>query len=137
MTPEHFTDLMQPILKACSNTAIDATLEDALNASFPPSSATFRNIEKACHDAIAAGWMCSQGGAGRRFGRVIEAGGATAGLSVDVVDLENIVGVIREVLENEDRTARIIGEAESVLANLDWEQSSRQLVAEFGRIVSP
>jgi glycosyltransferase involved in cell wall biosynthesis len=53
------------------------------------------------------------------------------------LDLENIVGVIREVLENEDLTARIIGEAESVLANLDWEQSSRQLVAEFGRIVSP
>jgi glycosyltransferase involved in cell wall biosynthesis len=50
---------------------------------------------------------------------------------------ENIAGVMKEVLENPDRTARIMGKTESVLANLDWEQSSRRLVAELVRAVSP
>lgn len=36
--------------------------------------------------------MCSQGGSGRRFGRVIEAAPETHDLSVDVVDLIDIVG---------------------------------------------
>jgi hypothetical protein len=44
---------------------------------------------------------------------------------------------MKEVLENPDRTARIMGKTESVLANLDWEQSSRRLVAELVRAVSP
>jgi len=45
--------------------------------------------------------------------------------------------VMTEIFGNEDRTARVIKETGSVLANLDWEQSSRQLVAELGRAVSP
>ena len=36
--------------------------------------------------------MCAQGAEGRRFGRVIEPSEDTAMLSVDVVDLTNIVG---------------------------------------------
>ena len=36
--------------------------------------------------------MCAQGGKGRRFGRVSEASEETGSLSVDVVDLENILG---------------------------------------------
>ena len=63
-----------------------------LNAEFPATGELFTNIEAACHDAIEAGWMCAQGGDGRRFGRVIQPSEETAGLSVDVVDLENIVG---------------------------------------------
>jgi hypothetical protein len=36
--------------------------------------------------------MCSQGGEGRRFGRVIEPSPETGDLSVDVVQLRDIVG---------------------------------------------
>jgi glycosyltransferase involved in cell wall biosynthesis len=53
------------------------------------------------------------------------------------LDAESIAGVMTEIFGNEDRTARVIKETGSVLANLDWEQSSRQLVAELGRAVSP
>ena len=35
--------------------------------------------------------MCTQGGEGRRFGRVVKPCEATGGLSVDVVDLVDIV----------------------------------------------
>jgi hypothetical protein len=49
----------------------------------------------------------------------------------------SIAGAMVEILGNMDRTARVMGEAGSVLARLDWEKSSRQLVAELGRALSP
>ncbi len=92
MDRNRFRELIQPVAAVISKMSLDAGLEEHLSALFPPESDNFKAIESACHEAIAAGWMCAQGGPGRRFGRVIEAGPDTHGLSVDVVDLEDIVG---------------------------------------------
>ena len=92
MEADRFRDLIQPVSAAIAGKSLDAALEDELRTLFPSDGDTFKAIETACHEAIAAGWMCNQGGPGRRFGRVIEAGPETHGLSVDVVDLEDIVG---------------------------------------------
>lgn len=92
MDPRQFKELMAPILNAISGRDIDQVLADELNRDFPPESETFKAINSACHMATAAGWMCSQGGDGRRFGRVIEASPETHDLSVDVVQLRDIVG---------------------------------------------
>ncbi len=92
MTVDEFKELIKPVAGAIAGNPIDAALADELNRRFPPGGTEFKAIESACHDAIAAGWMCSQGGEGRRFGRVIEAGPDTHDLSVDVVDLKDIVG---------------------------------------------
>jgi hypothetical protein len=89
---EEFKSLMKPVMDAIAETGVTSDLEGKLNAAFPPDSETFRTIERTCHDAIAAGWMCTQGGEGRRFGRIIEPSQETHGLSVDVVDLTDIVG---------------------------------------------
>ncbi|NNF78637.1 MAG: DUF4863 family protein [Rhizobiales bacterium] len=83
---------MKPIFATISRAKIDTNLEAELNAVYPASSDTFRQIEQACHNAIDAGWMCGQGGEGRRFGRVLEPSTDTNDLSVDVVDLTDIVG---------------------------------------------
>lgn len=92
MDLESFWELTQPVAEVISKRSLDAGLEKHLCALFPPESDKFEAIESACHEAIAAGWMCAQGGPGRRFSRVIEAGPDTHDLSVDVVDLEDIVG---------------------------------------------
>jgi hypothetical protein len=92
MNLQQFKVLVKPVMMAISQAKIDSGLETRLNATFPPSSETFRNIENACHDAIKAGWMCNQGGEGRRFGRVLEPSVETDDLSIDVVDLTDIVG---------------------------------------------
>lgn len=89
---QSFKDLMKPIFAAISQGTVDADLEAELNRQFPANHKTFQAIEQACHTAIGAGWMCSQGGEGRRFGRVIEPSADTQNLSVDVVDLTDIVG---------------------------------------------
>ena len=87
-----FTELMKPVLAVVGDSAIDARLEADLNEKFPPRSAAFKAIEAACKEAIAAGWMCTQGDEGRRFGRVVEPSTETGDLSIDVVDLTDIVG---------------------------------------------
>jgi len=92
MNVDQFQEVLEPVTEFVSSQVVDSVLAEELNSQFPHNGLTFNAIEAACHEAIAAGWMCSQGSQGRRFGRVIEADEDTGGLSVDVVDLENIVG---------------------------------------------
>jgi hypothetical protein len=92
MNLDQFRALIRPVAEAIAGQRVAPELADELERRFPPEGAEFKAIEAACHQAIVAGWMCAQGGAGRRFGRVIEPGPQTANLSVDVVDLTDIVG---------------------------------------------
>lgn len=92
MSVDDFQQLLAPVTDFIGDQPIQPALADILNRQFPADSKLFNNIETACHQAIADGWMCAQGAKGRRFGRVIESSDATAGLSIDVVDLTDIVG---------------------------------------------
>lgn len=87
-----FQSLLQPVANHITGQPLNEELADELNQQFPANSNVFRAIESACHQAISEGWMCSQGMEGRRFGRIIEPSAETHMLSVDVVDLKNIVG---------------------------------------------
>ncbi len=92
MNIERFQELLKPVTDFVSSQAVSPALANELNRRFPHDSELFNAIEAACHEAIADGWMCAQGTEGRRFGRVSEPSQETGGLSVDVVDLQDIVG---------------------------------------------
>ena len=92
MNVDEFRTLLQPVIATVAGRELDESLAADLNQRFPSDGDTFVAIEKACHDAIAEGWMCDKGTEGRRFGRVIEPAEATSGLSVDVVALTDVVG---------------------------------------------
>jgi hypothetical protein len=92
MTLTEFSELVAPITAHIHGRPLDAALEADLQSAFPAEGTAFRAIRAACDDAIAAGWMCSQGSAGRKFGRVIEPTPSTHQLSVDVVELTDIAG---------------------------------------------
>ncbi len=92
MTVDDFQQLLAPITDFICDQPIQPVLADRLNRQFPADGKLFNHIETACHQAIADGWMCAQGTTGRRFGRVIESCDATAGFSIDVVDLTDIQG---------------------------------------------
>ncbi|MCL4799388.1 MAG: DUF4863 family protein [Burkholderiales bacterium] len=92
MTPSEFHALVAPVARHIAGRPLDATLEAELNRAFPPGGGPFREIERACHAAIAAGWMCREGDAARRYGRIFEPEAALAGFSVDVVDITDLVG---------------------------------------------
>ena len=92
MEISEFKTLIKPVIDLVAETSIDANLGDELNRRFPPGGEVFDAIEKACDAAIAAGWMCANGDEKARWGRVIEPGEDTRGLSVDVVELSDLVG---------------------------------------------
>ena len=92
MTPEAFTALIAPIAKRAAGRRLDDALEEDLNRAVPPDSAAFRDVFTACRNAIAAGWMCNREAGGIRYGRVIKAGPAMHGFSVDVVEMDSLAG---------------------------------------------
>lgn len=92
MNLEEFRSLMLPVTRAIAGRPVDGSLAQVLEREFPAGGETARRIEATCHAAIEAGWMCSQGGPGRRFGRVIEPSADTGDLSVDVVDITDYTG---------------------------------------------
>jgi len=92
MNQDEFQSLMSPVITAIDGKTIDQKLAEDLNREFPASSEAFKSIEAACHAAIEAGWMCAHGEEGRRFGRVIKPTPETRNLSVDVVQLTDVIG---------------------------------------------
>ena len=89
---EEFQNLLQPVTNTIAGSVFDKALETRLNDQFPADGDLFAQVESACHGAIAAGWMCTHGDEGRRFGRVIEPSPQSGNLSVDVVQLNNVTG---------------------------------------------
>jgi len=92
MDQQEFQSLMMPVMKTIAASAVDQKLATVLNETYPPDGEVFKGIKQACHAAIEAGWMCSQGPDGMKFGRVIDPGPETHDLSVDVVQLREVVG---------------------------------------------
>lgn len=92
MTPLELRARVRKVTDRIQGLALDASLEKQLNQEFPPGGEVFRGLEEACREGIAGGWLCAQGGGGRRFGRIFEPAPDLAGFSVDVVELEDFVG---------------------------------------------
>jgi hypothetical protein len=92
MTPEEFTALIGSITGRIDGRKLDGTLGAELQDVFPAHGAKFDAVFAACREGIAAGWMCNREAGGIRYGRIVKPGLATHGFSVDVVEMENVVG---------------------------------------------
>ena len=92
MGPAQFTDLIATITGRVAGRPLDADLEAELNATYPADGSALREIAQACRAAIADGWMCNREAGGIRYGRVVKPGSQTHGFSVDVVEMNDIVG---------------------------------------------
>ncbi len=92
MELQAFQALIAGLTSEIAGRTLDAALAADLNRRHGPDSDSYRQIADACHAAIAAGWMCKHEGGGIRYGRVIKPGPATHDFSVDVVDMENVIG---------------------------------------------
>ena len=92
MTPDAFVEMMARVTARLDGRALDGELAAVLNASLPGDGREVAAIAQACRAAIRAGWMCQREAGGIRYGRVIKAGPATHGYSVDVVEMDDVVG---------------------------------------------
>lgn len=91
-TPEGFKLLIATITERIAGKPLDQALARELNEAFPADGETFSTVERACHEAIEAGWMCDREAGGIRYGRVLRPGPETHGFSVDVVHMRDVVG---------------------------------------------
>jgi hypothetical protein len=89
---EHFANLLKKAAETAEDSPLDAALEDRLNRALPPLGEEFQCIFDACREAIAAGWMCQRSAGGIRYGRVIRPASMLGRFSVDVVEMNDIVG---------------------------------------------
>jgi Domain of unknown function (DUF4863) len=92
MTQAQFTDLVGAITAHIAGRALDRALEADLNGAYSPSSTIVRELLAACRGGIAEGWMCNREAGNIRYGRVVKPSPATHGFSVDVVEMNDVVG---------------------------------------------
>jgi hypothetical protein len=87
-----FLELVSVVTDDIGVRPLNADLESHLNSNFPPDGPIFMELEELCRDGRTQGWLCTREMGGIKFGRAIKAGPPTHGFSVDVVEMNNIVG---------------------------------------------
>jgi hypothetical protein len=92
MILEELQKLVNEVTRPLLGRNLDSKVETWLNDELPPASATYRGLFDTCSAGAAAGLICNREAGGIKFGRVIKPSDATYGFSVDVVEMEDIVG---------------------------------------------
>lgn len=87
-----FRQLIKTVTTEISGRPLDASLQAALQKTFPYEGAVCQSIVRACKQAIEDGWMCKHEHGGIRYGRVIKPAENLDGFSVDVVEMQDIAG---------------------------------------------
>lgn len=92
MQVDEFRTLIANVTRSIAGKPLDEALEAELNRDMPQGSSTYEQLFSACRAAVQAGWMCNREAGGIKFGRVVKHGPDTHGFSVDVVDMDQVVG---------------------------------------------
>ena len=71
---------------------MDKALEKVLNQKFPADGSVFKAIVEAIQAGVAAYWICNREHGGIKFGRGAKPGPELHGCSIDVVDMDDVVG---------------------------------------------
>jgi hypothetical protein len=71
---------------------LNPALQDWLNREHGAGSATFTEIEQTCQIGLDEGWLCQHEAGGIRYGRVFKPAADLHGFSVDVVDMDDVIG---------------------------------------------
>jgi hypothetical protein len=92
VTPTEFRQQIAELTVQLAGRPLDAALDTWLNAEHGPTSATYRNLKQACQSGVAQGWLCDRESGGIRYGRIFKPAPDLHGFSVDVVDMQDVVG---------------------------------------------
>lgn len=92
MSKHNFQKQIEKLTTEIGSKPLDQSMEDWLNSEHGPQSSTFQALKQSCLKAIEEGWMCDREAGGIRYGRVLEPSQKSNNFSVDVVDMQDIVG---------------------------------------------
>jgi hypothetical protein len=90
--PARFVELIATVTGRIEGQPIAPVLSDMLTDAFPPDGAVFQEIETLCRRGCDEGWLCAREAGGIKFGRPVKAGPDTHNFSVDVVEMNDIIG---------------------------------------------
>jgi Domain of unknown function (DUF4863) len=91
-TPAGFVAHLAVVADAIRGEALDSVLETRLNRDFAADGAWFGEVREWCLRGCEEGWLCGREAGGIRFGRAVPAGDALGGMSIDVVEMTDVVG---------------------------------------------
>jgi Domain of unknown function (DUF4863) len=77
---------------ALQHRPLDKSLNEWLNTEHGVGSDTFRSLQESCERGVTEGWLCNREGGGIRYGRIFKPADDLCGFSVDVVDMNEVVG---------------------------------------------
>jgi Domain of unknown function (DUF4863) len=89
---EAFRAQIATLIAGLDGRQLDASLNAWLNTEHGVNSDTFRSLKESCKRGIAEGWLCNREGGGIRYGRIFKPAEDLFGFSVDVVDMNDVVG---------------------------------------------
>ncbi len=92
VTPETFRAQIAALAAQIANRPLDEALDHWLNTECGTDSDTYRALKQSCKTGAAEGWLCNREGGGIRYGRIFKPAEDLHGFSVDVVDMQNVVG---------------------------------------------
>jgi hypothetical protein len=92
VSQEQFESVVGGVAEAISGRALEAGLEDFLNENYPPGGEVFDEISGLCRQGISEGWLCNHEHGGIKFGRIVKADTSAREFSVDVVEMDDVVG---------------------------------------------
>jgi hypothetical protein len=80
------------VTAAINERPLDDALETALEAEFRANGDWFFKATTFCRQGVTEGWLCGREAGGIKFGRAVPAGDVLHGFSVDVVEMDTVVG---------------------------------------------
>lgn len=89
---DRFVDLIAGITGAIAGEPLAPALADTLNRDFPAEGPVVTELTNLCLTGCAEGWLCAREIGGIRFGRPVKPSPATHGFSVDVVEMDDVIG---------------------------------------------
>jgi hypothetical protein len=90
--PARFVTLIAAVTARIAKEPVEPALEEVLSSEFPVDGPWFAEIETLCRQGCREGWLCAREHGGIKFGRPVKHGPETHGFSVDVVEMNDIVG---------------------------------------------
>jgi hypothetical protein len=92
MTPADFRLQIAALTEQLQGRPLDAELDTWLNREHGVGSATYEALAASCRTGVADGWLADREGGGIKYGRIFKPADDLHGFSVDVVDMNDIVG---------------------------------------------
>lgn len=92
MPTDDFRRQLAELTTALAGRPLDSTLQQWLNAECGAGSETYQRLAASCRRGVDEQWLCQREAGGIRYGRVFEPAADLGGFSVDVVDMDDVVG---------------------------------------------